>query len=66
MEPHVERMLNEQKELSEKVEKLRLFIEENPIFGNLPQEEQHDMRMQLNAMEKYSTILQSRIDRATA
>ena len=66
MEPHIERMLNEQKELKEKVAKLRTFIEENPIFGKLPEEEQHDMRMQLNAMEKYSSILQSRIDRATA
>ena len=66
MAPHVERMLNEQKELCEKVEKLGAFISGNEIFGTLPEAEQYDMKLQLSAMSMYSAILQSRIDRATA
>ncbi len=66
MEPHVERMFKEQTELCEKVEKLGAFISENQIFGNLPKEEQYDMKLKLEAMTMYSTILQNRLDRATA
>ena len=66
MEPHVERMFKEQSELCEKVEKLGAFISENPIFNKLPKEEQYDMKLQLEAMTMYSTILQNRLDRATA
>ena len=39
MKPHVERMVNEQKELCEKIEKLGAFISENPIFDTLAKEE---------------------------
>lgn len=64
MTPHVERMLNEQKELCEKTEKLAKFISENPIFEMLSAEEQYDMRLQLQAMSMYSAVLQHRIDRS--
>lgn len=65
MEPHVERMLNEQKELCEKIEKLGEFISKNPIFYKLSKDEQYDMKLQLGAMGLYSSVLQHRIDRAT-
>ena len=64
MAPHVERMLNEQKELCEKTEKLAKFISENPIFETLSADEQYDMHLQLQAMSMYSAVLQHRIDRA--
>lgn len=66
MAPHVERMLNEQKELCEKTEKLAKFISENPIFETLSAEEQYVMHLQLQAMSMYSAVLQHRIDRAQA
>ena len=66
MEQHVERMLNEQKELCEKIEKLGEFIIKNPIFDKLSKHEQYDMMLQLGAMELYSNVLQHRIDRAMA
>ena len=66
MEPHVERMFNEQKELCEKIEKLGEFISKNPIFDKLPKEEQYDMKLQLGTMELYSSILKNRLDRARA
>ena len=56
-------MFNEQKELCEKIEKLGEFISKNPIFDKLPKEEQYDMKLQLGAMELYSSILQNRLDR---
>ena len=39
MEPHVERMLNEQMELCEKITKLGEFISHNPIFDTLSKDE---------------------------
>ena len=66
MAPHVERMVNEQKELCEKIEKLGAFISENPIFGTLAEEEQYDMHLQLQAMSMYNAVLMNRIKRATA
>lgn len=66
MAPHVERMVNEQKELCEKIEKLGAFISENPIFDTLAEEEQYDMHLQLQAMSMYNDVLMNRIKRATA
>lgn len=59
-------MLNEQKELREKTEKLSAFISGNSIFETLPDEEQYDMMLQVQAMSMYSYVLQHRIDRAKA
>ena len=64
MEPHVERMLIEHKELKEKVEKLDAFIGTNPIFKRLSEEEQRDMRLQFRAMMIYLDVLMTRIRRA--
>ena len=66
MEQHVERMLNEQVELCEKIGKLGEFISKNPIFDNLSKDEQYDMLLQHKAMSMYRDILQHRIDRAMA
>ena len=66
MKQHVERMLNEQTELCEKITKLGDFISKNPTFDNLSKDEQYDMKLQLGAMELYSNVLQHRIDRAMA
>ena len=64
MEQHVERMLNEQKELCEKIGKLSDFITKNIIFDNLSKDEQYDMKLQHKVMTMYRDILQHRIDRA--
>ena len=66
MEQHVERMLNEQKELCEKIEKLGDFISRNPIFDKLSKDEQYDLLLQHKAMAMYRDILKHRIDRAMA
>ena len=64
MEQHVERMLNEQKELCEKIGKLSDFITKNIIFDNLPKDEKFDLLLQYKAMVMYIDVLQHRIDRA--
>ena len=64
MEPHVERMLHEQEELTDKLIKLGSFITENPIFDTLSNDEQSDMYLQLQTMSMYNTILTRRIERA--
>ena len=64
MEQHVERMLNEQKELCEKIGKLCDFISKSTIFDNLSKDEKYDLLLQHKAMSMYRDILQHRIDRA--
>ena len=66
MEQHVERMLNEQMELCEKITKLGEFITQNPIFDKLSKDEKYDMMLQHKAMSMYRDILQHRIDREMA
>ena len=66
MEQHVERMLNEQKELCDKIGKLCDFISKSTIFGNLSKDEKFDLLLQYKAMVVYRDILQRRIDRAMA
>ena len=66
MRPHVERMLNEQVELCDKITKLGEFISQNPIFDTLSKDEKYDMMLQFNAMTMYRDILQHRIDREIA
>ena len=64
MEQHVERMLKEQEDLSEKIEKLDAFISGNSLFKCLLTEEQEDMKIQLQAMKIYGMVLNRRIERA--
>ena len=66
MRPHLERMLEEQKELCEKIGKLCDFISKNTIFDNLSKDEKYDLLLQHKAMSMYRDILQHRIDREMA
>ena len=66
MRQHLERLLNEQVELCEKIGKLCEFITKNQIFDNLSKDEQYDLLLQHKAMSMYKDILQHRIDREIA
>lgn len=61
MQPHQERVVTEKSELSEKVDKLRCFIGDNPIFYTLMGSEQDRLKRQLVAMTEYLSILNERI-----
>jgi len=62
MGDHLERMVTERNELNDKAYKLSQFIDSNPIFGALSNTQQNLMRLQLQAMQFYSSILDMRID----
>lgn len=62
--PHVQRMIDERNELSNRAQKLYNFINSNRIFETLSSEEQEDMRNQLESMTKYLESLEKRLKRA--
>jgi hypothetical protein len=57
-----ERLIQEQKDLLEKIEKLAIFLM-SEVFRALLKEEQDLLTIQLYAMGTYNTILLARIDR---
>jgi len=60
MKPHQERVVQELKDLDEKIEKLTVFIK-GDVFNTLPMDEQGRLKQQLIYMRGYSTILSERI-----
>lgn len=63
MQPHVERMVVEYAELSEKLEKLKSFFD-TAMFGGQLEFDRQLMFAQFDAMCSYQTILRNRIVRA--
>lgn len=61
MQPHQERVITEQKELSDKLEKLQRFIKAGTTFFTLPTMEQGRLRAQCVFMTGYNEILLQRI-----
>lgn len=57
-----ERLIQEQLDLNEKVEKLRLFIDGNEVFKTLSEEHQYLLKKQLYYMGGYNGVLMKRID----
>jgi hypothetical protein len=63
MEPHQQRVIDERRDLDDKLSKLNAFMSENAIFDGLPEEDRRLMRLQGHAMAQYSGILAARIER---
>jgi hypothetical protein len=61
MKPHQERVVQERKDLDEKIDKLDEFID-GEIFKTLPKDEQDRLVVQSAAMTNYSDILYARIN----
>ena len=63
MEAHQVRVIEEQKELALKIEKLEAFItdDNNPTFAKLDIPERARLRAQLTHMQNYDGILKQRI-----
>ena len=66
MEDFVKRLIEEEKELSEKREKLVDFIAENEAYEGLSDEMKHLLNSQANAMNGYLLALKRRIELLTA
>jgi hypothetical protein len=60
MQPHEERVVVEKDELDAKIKKLEAFIG-GDVFSSLAEDEQERLRAQVEAMDKYSSILGDRI-----
>lgn len=60
---HVQRMIDEYKELDDRINKLASFINTNSIFETLQNEEREDMKAQLIWMHKYISVLANRLRR---
>lgn len=61
MEPHQERVIDEKRELSERIAKLGAFVQGN-TFVSIPSEEQKRLNRQLAYMGLYNTVLAERIE----
>lgn len=62
LQPHQERAIQEQKDLSEKIQKLEIFFK-GDVYRTLPQEDQDDMSDQHIYMCLYLSKLNARISR---
>lgn len=60
---HVQRMIDEYKELDDRINKLASFINTNSIFETLQDEERENMKAQLIWMHKYISVLANRLRR---
>jgi hypothetical protein len=60
MQPFQQRVVDEKKELDEKLAKLVAFFD-TEMFANVPADEQKRLHLQCKTMEQYSTILGQRI-----
>ena len=61
MQPHQQRVLDEAAELKDKVVKLGMFVDGNPLFLGLDNTQQGLLRAQLGAMRAYLEVLSIRI-----
>ncbi len=62
MLPHQERVIQERKELNDKINALDRFINTTDVFHELPSIEQQRLISQLEIMHRYSSILTQRIN----
>ena len=65
MRPHQQRVLDEKRELDERLVKLSEFISASAIFKALDDQDRNLMRDQQRAMMDYSDALEGRIARFT-
>lgn len=59
--PHQQRVIDEKRELDERLSKLDAFILDNPLYLQLSTDEQDRLSRQSKAMAAYSGILDERI-----
>ena len=59
--PHLTRILVEQEALGDKITKLQMFINNNPIYNTLSETKKTLMIKQLTVMNEYFHILEERI-----
>lgn len=63
MEPYQQRVVDEKRELDNKIDKLNQFAQNSPIFGKMNLKDQELLLEQLDIMFDYTEILSKRIER---
>lgn len=63
IQAYQQRVMDEQQELAERLDKLGVFIDTNSAFERLDVEDQSLLRQQRTAMSSYNEILTKRIQR---
>lgn len=66
MKAFQDRVVEEKRQLDDRLAKLRFFIHAKDTYAQLPQAEQMRMSEQLEVMTRYSTILGERIKNFTS
>lgn len=66
MQPHEQRVVEEEQELQGRIVKLASFISGSPVFASLPEIDQNLLREQRTAMIDYQRVLTKRIKRFAA
>lgn len=61
-EPHQQRVSSEAIELADKISKLTDFINSNPFFAKISDDEKRRLKLQLTTMECYYSILVDRME----
>jgi hypothetical protein len=59
--PHQQRVYFEKKDLDDKLDKLKAFLDSSPIYRDLPEDERVRLNRQFDVMAEYSSILSQRI-----
>ena len=59
--PHVQRLVNEHKEVGQRLTKLSVFIDNSPIFKDIESQEQERLKKQRVFMDEYFHILDERL-----
>lgn len=59
--PHQQRVIDEKAARDSEISRLAVFIDSNPVFPQLPADEQARLRRQLDVMRELSVILGDRI-----
>ena len=62
MEDYQKRVVEEQKELNKKLDKLTVFVEESEVYPLLDKDERDRLLSQLAYMEGYNAVLLERIN----
>ena len=60
--PHQQRVVDEKQDLDLRISRLDAFIERNPIFATVPEDEQARLKRQFDVMHELSSILGERIN----
>jgi hypothetical protein len=61
MQAHQQRVIDEEKDLNDKITRLVYFVESSPFYADLPDDEKMRLNRQVPPMIEYRDVLRERI-----